>query len=87
MQYNGRWRSRCVRCKAHLGPAKTQVANTIFRVWNAMGVQGALVGATPSNVAAGNLATRLLNTTALDVMRYAPLTKSPTRACEESLPR
>ena len=57
------------------GTGKTQVADAIFRVWKSIGVQGAAVGAAPSNVAADNLARRLLKTTDLDVMRYGPSDK------------
>ena len=54
------------------GTGKTQVADAIFRVWKSIGVQGPAVGAAPSNVAADNLARRLLKTTTLDVKRYGP---------------
>ena len=54
------------------GTGKTQVADAIFRVWKSIGVQGPAVGAAPSNVAADNLARRLLKTTTLNVKRYAP---------------
>ena len=59
------------------GTGKTQVADAIFRLWKSTGVQGPAVGAAPSNVAADNLARRLLKTTSLDVKRYGPLAKSP----------
>ena len=45
------------------GTGKTQVAEAIFRVWKSTGVQGPLMGAAPSNVAADNLARILLKTT------------------------
>ena len=48
------------------------MADAIFRVWKSKGVQGPAVGAAPSNVAADNLARRLLKTTTLDVKRYGP---------------
>ena len=54
------------------GTGKTQVADAIFRVWKSIKVQGPAVGAAPSNVAADNLARRLLKATALDVKRYGP---------------
>ena len=69
------------------GTGKTQVADAIFRIWKSIGVQGAAVGATPSNVAADNLARRLLKTATLDVKRYGPLATSTMRTREESLPR
>ena len=52
------------------GTGKTQVAEAIFRVWKSMKVQGPAVGAAPSNVAADNLASRLLRTARLVVRRY-----------------
>ena len=48
------------------------MADAIFSVWKPIGVQGPAVGAAPSNVAADNLARRLLKTTTLDVKRYGP---------------
>ena len=54
------------------GTGKTEVAEAIFRVWKGLEVQGPAVGAAPSNVAADNLAKRLLKTTILDVKRYGP---------------
>ena len=52
------------------GTGKTQVADAIFRVWKSIKVQGPAVGAAPSNVAADNLASRLLRTARLVVRRY-----------------
>ena len=52
------------------GTGKTEVAEAIFRVWKGLEVQGPAVGAAPSNVAADNLARRLLKTGTFDVMRY-----------------
>ena len=54
------------------GTGKTEVAHAIFKVWKSIGAEGPAVGAAPSNVAADNLAKRLLKTTALDVKRYGP---------------
>ena len=55
------------------GTGKTQVADAIFRFWQSIKkVGGPAVGAAPSNVAADNLARRLLKTTTLDVKRYGP---------------
>jgi len=54
------------------GTGKTHVADVIFRVWKSIGVQGPAVGTAPSNVAADNLARRLLMTKTLDVKRYGP---------------
>ena len=54
------------------GTGKTQVAEAIFRVWKSVGDEGPMVGATPSNIAADNLANRLLETRTLRVKRYAP---------------
>ena len=55
------------------GTGKTQVADAIFRFWKSIRKDGGpAVGAAPSNVAADNLARRLLNTTTLDVKRYGP---------------
>ena len=48
------------------GTGKTQVADAIFRFWQSIKkVGGPAVGAAPSNVAADNLARRLLQTTTL----------------------
>ena len=48
------------------GTGKTQVAHAIFRSWQSIKeVGGPAVGAAPSNVAADNLARRLLQTTTL----------------------
>ena len=55
------------------GTGKTQVADAIFRFWQSIKkVGGPAVGAAPSNVAADNLARRLLKTGTFDVMRYGP---------------
>ena len=59
------------------GTGKTQVAEAIFRLWKSTGAHGSVVGVAPSNVAADNLAKRLLKTSALRVKRYGPLTESP----------
>ena len=59
------------------GTGKTQVAEAIFRVWKSKKLQGPAVGAAPSNVAADNLARRLLKTGTFDVMRYGPPWKNP----------
>jgi len=52
------------------GTGKTQVADAIFRVWGSTGAEGPAVGASPSNVAADNLASRLVRTARLVVRRY-----------------
>ena len=57
------------------GTGKTQVAEAIFRVWKSKNLQGPAVGATPSNVAADNLASRLLRTGIFDALRYGPTDK------------
>ena len=54
------------------GTGKTQVAEAIFRVWKSKKLEGPAVGAAPSNVAADNLARRLLETGTFDAMRYGP---------------
>ena len=57
------------------GTGKTQVAEAIFRVWMSVGDERPMVGATPSNIAADNLANRLLETRDLRVKRYGPFDK------------
>ena len=57
------------------GTGKTQVADAIFRVWRSTGAPGPAVGAAPSNVAADNLASRLLRRTRLAVRRYGDTDK------------
>jgi len=57
------------------GTGKTQVAVAIFKLWNSSRNlealnPGPVVGAAPSNVAADNLASRLMKTTSLKVKRY-----------------
>ena len=54
------------------GTGKTQVAEAIFRLWKSTGAHGPAVGVAPSNVAADNLAKRLLKTSSLDVKCDAP---------------
>ena len=68
------------------GTGKTQVAEAIFRVWKSKKRQGPAVGAAPSNVAADNLAKRLMQSGTFDMLRYGPLEKSTMRTCGESLP-
>ena len=55
------------------GTGKTQVVEAIFNVWKCVGVEGPMVGATPSNIAADNLANRFLDSLTLNVQRYGPL--------------
>ena len=57
------------------GTGKTQVAEAIFKVWKSVGDERPMVGATPSNIAADNLANRLLETRNLRVKRYGPFDK------------
>ena len=59
------------------GTGKTQVAVAIFELWNSPRNlealnPGPVVGDAPSNVAADNLASRLMKTTSLKVKRYGP---------------
>ena len=68
------------------GTGKTQVAEAIFRVWKTKQLEGPAVGAAPSNVAADNLAKRLLQSKLFNMLRFGPLEKSLMRTCGESLP-
>ena len=54
------------------GTGKTQVVEAIFNVWKCVGVEGPMVGATPSHIAADNLANRFLDSLTLNVQRYGP---------------
>ena len=62
-------RQRVLPLQGPPGTGKTQVAAAIFRAWKSAGVEGPMVGATPSNIAADNLANRLLETATLIVKR------------------
>ena len=68
-------RQRVLPLQGPPGTGKTQVAEAIFKVWNSTGVKSPMLGATASNVAADNLAHRMLMGTRLNVKRYGPAEK------------
>ena len=57
------------------GTGKTQVAEAFFRVWKSKELEGPAVGAAPSNVAADNLAKRLMQSKLFNMLRFGPLDK------------
>ena len=57
------------------GTGKTQVSEAIFRIWKTRELEGPAVGAAPSNVAADNLAKRLMRSKTFDMLRYGPFEK------------